>query len=217
MSSIGVAIPCYKHHIPFLKRCLDSIEAQTVKPQKVVVSCSSSVNTDIINYKYSFPLKILTSQERKNAAENRNYASSFLNTDIVTFFDCDDEMHPQRLEYIVDSFEKHSCDIVLHSYLQNEETAQPFQLYDRPDQRVNVLRRAPSGCAVVESDYASRIHHSQVSVKKSILESYRFKEDVSHERREDSVFCGDVLATPGIQSVYLKNPLSKYYMAGMWV
>ena len=30
---IGVAIPCYKYHIQKLKRCLDSIESQEVKPR----------------------------------------------------------------------------------------------------------------------------------------------------------------------------------------
>jgi hypothetical protein len=39
---IGVAIPCYYGHIDQLFFLLDSIEKQTILPDKVSVSCSSS-------------------------------------------------------------------------------------------------------------------------------------------------------------------------------
>jgi glycosyltransferase involved in cell wall biosynthesis len=114
---IGVAIPCYKYHIPKLIRCLESIEAQTLKADQVVVSCSSSDKSDFpsdIEKRFSFPLVILTTPDRKNAAENRNIAISHLTTDLVSFFDADDIMHPQRLEFIKHAFYlKRDCKIVI--------------------------------------------------------------------------------------------------------
>jgi len=213
---IGIAIPCYKYHIPVLKRCLDSIEAQTRKPDEVVVSCSSCAESDIPEYKYSFSLKIISTSERKNAAENRNIASSHLDTDIVSFFDCDDEMHPQRLEAIYGAFLEHSCDIVLHGYFINEENKMPFQIYPNLVIHINKLSRARSGCAFVEGLLSTRIHHSQVSVTKRIFSRFQFRENKESERKEDALFCGDVLSIPGIQSVYIQNPLSKYYHEGAW-
>lgn len=211
---IGVAIPCYKYHIPVLKRCLDSIEQQTQHPDEVVVICSSSIPTDIPIYSYSFPLRILSRPERRNAAENRNLAATELMTDIVTFFDCDDEMHPQRIQILLETFRQTNPDICLHSFLEKEENAYPFVQIQSPHTIMNRLRRAPTGCAVLEGDYSARIHHSQVTVSTFILSRIQFKEDIGHERREDAVFCGDVLAMPGVQSVYIADPLSKYYMEG---
>jgi len=213
---IGIAIPCYKYHIPVLKRCLDSIEAQTRKPDEVVVSCSSCAESDIPEYKYSFSLKIISTSERKNAAENRNIASSHLDTDIVSFFDCDDEMHPQRLEAIQGAFMRYSCDIVLHGYFTNEENKIPFQIYPELTVFINMLRRYPTGCAFIQGYLTTRIHQSQVSVKKYILSKIRFREDKQSERKEDALFCGDAAAIPGIQSICIENSLSKYYIEGAW-
>jgi glycosyltransferase involved in cell wall biosynthesis len=214
---IGVAIPCYKHHISVLKRCLDSIEAQTRRPDCVVVSCSSCDSEDIPNYSYSFPLKVLSHKERKNAAENRNLAAKELEgCDILSFFDSDDVMHPQRLQCIEEQFYKVPCDILLHNFWLDEECVKPFELYTSFHVEHNVLRRAPTGCAVVQGRYHLRIHHSQVSVSAFAFGRIQFKEDPSNERREDAIFCGDVLAMPGVQSVYVHNALSKYYLAGSW-
>lgn len=215
---IGVAIPCYKHHISLLKRCLDSIEAQTRKPYEVVVSCSSCNPEDIPAYSYSFPLRILNHRERKNAAENRNLAAREIlsSCDVISFFDCDDVMHPQRLQCIEEQFTRNPCDILLHNFWLDEECAQPFENYTSFHTELNVLRRAPTGCAIVEGRRHLRIHHSQVSVSAFVFGRIQFKEDPGNERREDAIFCGDVLGMPNIQSIYVHTPLSKYYLAGSW-
>jgi glycosyltransferase involved in cell wall biosynthesis len=217
MPSIGVVIPCYKFHIPMLKRCLDSIEAQTVKPHEVIVACSSCKSSDIpfSTYNYSFTLRILPRPERRNAAENRNYAASFLTTDILSFFDADDEMHPQRLEAITRAFEQTpGLDIVLHSFLEGDETAKPFDMYTSFEMKPQTLRKAPTGCAIYTPNWNARIHHSQVSVSRFAYGRIQFKEDPGNERREDAIFCGDILGMEGCQNVYIANALSKYYIEG---
>ena len=73
---IGVAIPAYIGHINRLFELLDSIEKQTRLPDKVVVSCSST--REFNNKTYSFPLQIILTEERQNAAQNRNIAASNL-------------------------------------------------------------------------------------------------------------------------------------------
>ena len=81
---LGVAIPCYYGHITNLFVLLDSIENQTIIPNKVVVSSSSTTNIDI-NKKYSFDLDVITTEENKNAAQNRNSAASkLLDMDYIT-------------------------------------------------------------------------------------------------------------------------------------
>jgi hypothetical protein len=201
---IGVVIPCTKQDLPFLKACLESINQQTLQPDAVIVLSSSTTSSDLQIYDVKFTLKLVTTHEVKNTAEMRNTAAVLLDTDIVSFFSPKDIMHPQRLQYIQESFMKYQSDIVLHNY--GKKDIQMIQLYGQPTQLANQLQRAPSGCAVVAG--GTPIHHSHVSVSKFITSRYRFREDKDNEGRDNSIFCGDVLQMQGVQSVYLTNVLS---------
>lgn len=217
MNTIGIAVPCYIHHFDKLKRMLDSIEKNTMKPHQVVISCSSmnNANVSLDEDKYSFPIKIIYHNERLNAAQNRNIASSHLNTDIISFFDADDIMHPQRIESIYNAFNTYDCKIVLHSYSENRE--QSFEKYETIHYEYGVLMKAPSGCAIVKYNWQLPIHHSQVSVSKDIMLKLKFNESSDHERKEDAIFCGLVLSTEPERNVYIKNELSQYDYAGVWL
>lgn len=211
----GIAIPCYKYHIPVLKRCLDSIEQQTKKPDIVIVSCSSCVREDIPIYSYSFPLEILVCNEKKNAAENRNIAGNRLlelDCSYIGFFDCDDEMHPQRIEYISNTFQFNPY-IILHNYLMNSEILNPYKKYTILELEKNIISRAPTGCAWMINYPNEKLHHSQGTVKKEIFKMIKFREEKEFERKEDAIFCGDVLQKKNI-NIYIKNPLSKYFPEG---
>lgn len=158
-------------------RCLESIESQTIKPTKVVI-CSS------------------------DTAQNRNTEASYLDTDILAFFDGNDVMHPQRIEFLLECFRK-PCDIVLHSFDEEHSLC-----YSHPTIRYNVLRRAPSGCALVEDNMSSKIHHRHVSVRREIYERVKFREQAAFDKIDAAVFCGDVLSLPNIRSAYIENSLS---------
>jgi len=105
-----VLLPTYKGHLPYVPRVLQSIEVQTRKPDLVILCASScppdwKETIDLTNY--SFELQIYTTEEKQNAAQNRNRGidtiDSLENT-IVSFFDSDDIMHPRRLECIEHAF-----------------------------------------------------------------------------------------------------------------
>ena len=210
ISTFGIAIPCYKPHIFKLKRCLESIEKQTVRPNTVVVVCSSSEPTDIpADWNFSFPHKIITRLDRRNAAQNRNEAVRHLSTDIVSFFDADDIMYPNRIEIL----KQCSSDIILHSF--TEETDEYIQ--KAPSYIRNQLTRAPSGCAILNSNAHAKIHHAHVTCCRSILNSIQFREEKEFERREDAVFCGDVLGIEGITNCYIPEPLSYYNPEGITI
>lgn len=217
---LGVAIPSYKGDIAKLKDLLDSIECQTVKPDCVVINCSSMKDLSFPNIPhYSFPLTVFIYEHRRNAAQNRNAGARFLlnKVDILSFFDADDIMHPQRIEHILNAFASpENPDIVLHSYMEGDETRQPFTEISNPTILFNCLKRAPSGCTYIPNNFSARIHQSQVTVKKEIFEQVQFQEGAEYERREDAVFCGDVTNLPTIRSAYINAPLSKYIISGSW-
>jgi glycosyltransferase involved in cell wall biosynthesis len=117
---IGIAIPCYNGHVELLFKLLNSIQNQTILPNKVVVSCSSTREEEFDFEKislYTFSLQIITSEDKKCAAENRNIdASNLTDMDYLTFIDADDIMHPQRIELLLKAFQEHDSDIILHNY-----------------------------------------------------------------------------------------------------
>lgn len=218
---IGIAVPCYKYHIPVLKRFLDSVETQTRKPDFVVVSCSSSTQEDIPkDYTYSFPFQIIVTQTRLNAAQNRNLAADQLiklGCSYISFFDCDDVMHPQRIEAILEAFHRYpESKIVLHSFWGLEpELEEEFEEYSDFIIIPNTIIKDPIGHGVVSKISSHRIHHSQITVSKDIFEQVRFRQDKKYERGEDSEFCADIIKM-SVNTGYICNPLSKYFPEGKW-
>jgi len=211
--SIGVAVPCYYGHISRLNDLLDSIENQTVKPNKVVVSCSSTKEPFEIK-KYSFYVEVLLNENYKNAAQNRNIAISKLNDmDYVTFMDADDIMHPQRIEILLRIFKETNCDIILHNYSDKHE----FTNYNSFNYKINQLTRCGSGCIrhlYFNYSIKDKIHHSQSSVKQHILEKVRYPEENEYYSREDCVFCYRIFGLNNIINVYIPEQLSYYNSSG---
>ncbi len=207
---IGVAIPCQKHQIQNIQKCLDSIEAQKVLPDYVVLSVSGCEQQDIPqDKKYSFPLKVLTFRKEFNQAENRNIAASLCKYEQCThisFFDTESEMHPQRIQIVKTVLQmKPETDILLHSYLDlNDE----FKPYSGLNIQQNKLRQAKTGCAIVEGELSARIHHSYCTVKTDVWHRIRFHEEKEYEQKDNAIFCGDVLAEKDVQSIYIREALS---------
>jgi glycosyltransferase involved in cell wall biosynthesis len=217
--SIGVAVPCYNKHIPRLFELLDSIEKQTIKPKKVCISCSSTREDEFVEAlsKYSFPTKVIITEGKKNAAENRNTAlNHLLELDYITFMDADDIMHPQRIEILLKAFKENDADIILHNY-QDQNDSELFQFKKIVDEdisiKINSLQTHWSGC-VEHIDYYKyqdeKIHHSQVSVKREVVDYVKFPEESEYTRREDCIFCFKVFQLPNMKNVYIANKLSYY-------
>lgn len=210
--SIGVAIPCYFGHIKNLINLLDSIEEQTIKPNKVVVSCSSTKDK-IETKKYNFSLEINITEEHKNAAQNRNIAASKL-TDVeyITFIDADDVMHPQRIQILLKVFNETNCDIILHNFLTDYLEFKHINIINI---RINELVQCSSGCIRHLDFYkyansSQLIHHSQSSIKKYIFDIVKYPEESEFARKEDSVFCHRIFGLKNIKNVYIENELSLY-------
>ena len=212
---IGVAIPCYYGHIQRLYDLLESIEKQTILPDKVVVS-SSSTSELTCDKIYSFPLEVIVTECKQNASKNRNVAASkLLDMDYITFIDADDVMHPQRIEFILKGFQTYDSDIILHNYFEfSKGTIDNFLgIFKEINIRNHTLIQGWSGCITHingYSDSVDKIHHSQVTVKRDIFESVWFPEEEEFNRIEDCVFCYRVFSLPNIKHAYIQNELSYY-------
>jgi hypothetical protein len=210
---IGVAIPCYIGHIENLRVLLSSISKQTRLPDKVVVSCSST--TELPSFPvYNFDLIIVCVQSKKSPSQNRNIAAKLLDVDIITFFDADDLMHPQRIEFVERAF-MGGANVVLHNY--SIEPSDCY-IYDSPDIYYDSLSQCMSGCIrhINQNNYGLGIHHSQVTVTKEIYDAVHFDENPTIIGKEDCVFCWCVFALPNIKSAYISNGLSLYLQSNTY-
>lgn len=190
--TIGVVIPCYKPHIGVLKNVLDSIEKQTQKPNMVIVSCSSSDESDI-PYKhedYSYPLKIYTHREKRNISENKNFGTRLINTDIVVYFDADDIMHPQRIEIIYNGFIKNpNMKLLLHSYRLNP-TDFNYPIYDinNINYEIDPYYICRWGSVQLKRFFNKTIHNSHAAIKKSLFDEIQYVETPDAKGFEDTLF-----------------------------
>jgi hypothetical protein len=218
---IGVAVPAYIGHIVPLFKLLDSIQNQTIMPDKVVVSCSSTKDSDFDSYyekmkNYTFPLQIITTEDKKCAAQNRNIAASnLMDMDYISFIDADDIMHPQRIEVLLKVFKDHDSDIILHNYSNYENIENKLiQKIQKNDIVIinNNLKQCISGC-ITHKDYHTmngKIHHGHVSIKHCIFNQVQFPEEPEFYTKEDCVFCYRVFNIPNIKDSYIANELTYY-------
>jgi hypothetical protein len=188
---------------------LNSIEKQTRLPDKVVVSCSSTENF-VNKINYSFNLEIICTNDKLNAAQNRNIAISHLQEmDYITLIDADDIMHPQRIESLLYIFQEHDVDIILHNFTFDYN----FTLFENINVRINSLEQCHS-CCIKHIDFLKykneHIHHSQVSIKRKITDIVKFPEESKYHTREDCVFCHRVFGLENIKNAYISNILSYY-------
>jgi glycosyltransferase involved in cell wall biosynthesis len=218
---IAVVIPTYKKHLPFLNRCLRSIENQTRRPDLVVISASSCVEEDIQIDTYSFPIRISHTPHAQNAATNRNCAAKQIGeneADILSFFDSDDEMYPQRLEFIERGFRETDCALLVHGFnwlrRSTDSSAQTRNTYEiltdllipHPNPRAYGIAPTKSPWADMEAPFA----HGHVSVHYTIWKSFPYDQSPSALWVEDSTFCRKILLS-GAKCSFITTELSIYH------
>jgi hypothetical protein len=209
--TIGIAIPCYKPHHHLLNALFDSIAEQTHRPDKVVVSCSSwdyDGTRDLMIG--DIPVTIVYAQRHIVQAENRNIAARLLGTDIISFIDADDRMHPRRLEYVLRAFQETECDGVVHNYQRVKHgSATPYGPEDEYICASGHVLKNPTalGCIVAED---KDIHHAHVSVTRDVFSRFQYPVGGHFYRIEDAVYLG-TLVENGLAIRYLDNKLSQYF------
>lgn len=118
-ATIALVIPVY-NEAPFLKRCLDSVVAQT-KPfaEVIVVDDGSTDGSSAICDEYSDKF-LVVHIENGGVSVARNMGMSLATTEYVTFLDSDDELLPeahQRMQY---ALEAHAgADILQFNHLRH--------------------------------------------------------------------------------------------------
>ncbi|MBD5204158.1 MAG: glycosyltransferase family 2 protein [Bacteroidales bacterium] len=114
METLSVIIPVY-NRASLICRTLDSVAAQTVLPQRLIVVDNDSSDTTrsvveqwIESHRHLSGMRVdLLSERRPGAASARNRGLEEADTDWVLFFDSDDEMHPGHIERAMSTAARH--------------------------------------------------------------------------------------------------------------
>tara|TARA_B100001059_G_scaffold56642_1_gene51655 strand:- start:11083 stop:11961 length:879 start_codon:yes stop_codon:yes gene_type:complete len=98
-NSVCVIIPCYNDSST-LERALKSIYAQTRKLNEIIVVNDFSPETEKIEsvLKNHPKVKYIKNEKNYGLAKTRNVGIRNSESDIITFLDADDEIHPQKIE-----------------------------------------------------------------------------------------------------------------------
>src|SRR3989344_6793822 len=121
----SIIIPCHPKHAQYLYELLKIYEKQTNLPDEVVISISEAhqIEPNIIKLlqdeQWHFPVKLLLSDKKLFAGQNRNIACSYATSEIFICQDADDFPHPQRIEIIKYFFVKYGIDFLLHKFIYN--------------------------------------------------------------------------------------------------
>ncbi len=220
--TIGIAIPCFIGHIDKLKVLLKCIEDQTILPTRVVVSCSSSrpEDLDINESDYCYPLHVITHEQKLNAAQNRNCAASQLDTDIISFFDADDIMHPQRNQCIIDGFNTHLDAVALiHGYITNSETLE-MEIYGTFTDFYKDIFYLKDDIQIITgqpllprlfNNKNIKLNSGHCSIKKSVLREIKWNETRHVCGMEDVTFVVDIFKHFGPLSIIGADYSMTYY------
>lgn len=213
---ICVAIPAIPRDVFHIKRCLDSIEAQTRKPDFVIISLTGCTEApDHINY--SFDYKIVTSENLKNAAANRNFAASLLpdDTDIICFFDCDDEMYPERLEYIEKTILKTNDDCILHNFttIQNPKENKNRHISNLKYYKNALIINKFQNSVIVKPDIRildRNVCHGHLSLKYAVWKNIGKYNETINTIGEDTEYCRRLISK-GCKFSFIRTKLSIYH------
>lgn len=199
---ISFCIISYSKDIHLLDRLTDPLLNQSEKPYETILFCSDvvehSIHSKIPN------IKIITRIDRVMQSVARNICFEISSGDVLIFFDIDDIPHFQKIEITKHLFNTYHPDFLLHNYSQNltQEYINKNLVEIRNDLTIdeNSTNLYCDGLP---------IHHAHIAVRKNVFKKVRFDESLQAYRREDGIFCQDLVRN-NFKGIYTSEKLVQY-------
>jgi glycosyltransferase involved in cell wall biosynthesis len=232
--TISVCIPAIPRDVESgcLHELLSSINRQTLLPTDVIISFTNAsleetkrMHQDLQSYIDPVPLRIIRSSELYVQGKSRNNAILGSTSELISFIDADDIMHPQRLRIIVDAFKGNGeLELFLHGYSKNlneqwvsdsfEEKIADSREFVRKNEICNSERRTRH-----QPHLDLDVHHAHITMRRSIFRIHSFDETTEGFRIEDSLFVRQLVASAckeknTIDVQFLTLPLTFYRSTG---
>jgi glycosyltransferase involved in cell wall biosynthesis len=207
--SLSLCITCCDLDFHLLDGLLDEFQKQTVAPNEIIISSSGISDESLDKYKdlkinqEIVDIKITNNRQRHFQSVARNLGAANSAFEYIMFFDVDDFPHPKKIELCMENVK--GLDFLLHNYFPSPEH-NSFSYSAIPSLSDLLIDSSCTNLRVIP-DHA--IHHSHITVKKSIFNSIKYNESIDFYRKEDGKFCQD-LVNSGYKGKYLNLPLVNY-------
>ena len=198
--TIALVVPCIPEHVTELRKLIQSIEKQTRLPDEVVVAISETdektalkLSKDLSSPKITVTVSGIAG--KAYAGKNRNRGAALTHSDLISFIDADDQMHPQRLEILLAVYGKTRSRVLLHTYVMHENGEElPGHI-----ENVEVFGSKTFHSQHKEGaqphfehwPFQSPLHHGHVTIEKELLASVKQNEDM--KRGQDADFLRRIL------------------------
>lgn len=182
---VSVVIPAY-NSASYIEGCLDSVFKQTFKDWEVIIiDDGSNDDTRIVIEEYinrsnilSGRFQYLRNEKNMGAAAARNPGIEVSRGDFISFLDSDDIWRPQKLERVMDIFDRFSeVDLVCHNEYMTKDCKIIRKLeYDKNVKNLNLSDKDLVYRKLFLGNFLST---SAVTIRKACLKNMLFDETFS--------------------------------------
>jgi len=195
-NTVCLFVTSYQGDAHFISEFLHSCVTQTEAPDEFIVFCSGA-NPEVVDSIVleesgkTVPVRLVSVKDTCTAGTARNMALEFSSSDIISFCDVDDFMHPQRMEAVRHVFDNNDVDLFVHNYVKGYRGKQtltpPKKIDDLNSDLYEILEHDKNSTNLI-AKYA--IAHGPCSVKRDVLKAIKYQ---NWNYAEDGDFCQRVL------------------------
>lgn len=190
---IQIIIPVYnaENH---LKRCLDSIQAQTFTDWQAIIvdDASFDKSTGIISEYTSSDMRFVCIRKNENegASAARNTALPMLTSEYTAFLDADDYWECNMLEQLIEKAEKNASDVVQCRFIYDYPTGKKFLPKGAFSRDISLHGNSLKRVYLKMMTGINMNHVCMKLIRTQLLEGMQF--DTNLKTAEDLKFCIDL-------------------------
>lgn len=218
--TIALVIPCIPKHVDQVKKLVSSIKEQTRIPDEIIVALSATSDKDGRDLQEELrltglPVIVSSTPHKSFAGKNRNRGASVSKSDLISFMDADDRMHPQRTEALCQVQAKTSSNSIVHTYVMKENgddlpgNVKKFKVYE--SQVFHDKNKTDKEPHFEKWPFEMPIHHGHVTITRALFGKVKQPENM--KRGQDAAFLRRIMTaypdSPRVM-VGIDFPLSKY-------
>jgi len=176
---ISIGIPCIPKHIIHLNELINNINKQKLLPYEIIISLSESNENEGIklekklNKLSKVNVRVITSQKKQYAGENRNVCGKHCNTELISFIDSDDLMCSKRIYILEDLYKKYNYDVLFHNF-SDGNISKCSNNYNIVNDKNETKKQYESNNNKNKNDsvYLQNVAHGHLTIKTNILNNY---------------------------------------------
>lgn len=202
--NISLIITLYPPHFKYIIDLIKNIEQFTLLPTEVIISVSEYNDTFPTIHSSILNIKLLPINIKQNASQNRNRAINVAIGEYICIADGDDLIHVKKLEICSNIFKNNpEVNLLVHNYDTFCVKSRQWDFNKNIDDSAIKLHECfiDSTCSNIATKNCDCVHHAHVFFKKSICNHIKYREGIQYERKEDGLFCQDIIRQIG--NVYM--------------